>query len=129
MATTPKQPESAKAPANPASQTPAQTPSPIDREAKLKLARTIATRAKKWGKDEAQLFLGAILAKLGCSPEVVDAACAAAEWNGAVVNCSAFGQWADGTAKEPDRLGLGFKLRGQATEERAKSISDLLAGL
>ena len=133
MANPPKA-NQAPAPAAASTATTTSTPAPsasqlpiLDREAKVALARAIATRARRWGREEALVFLGAILKRHGIAPAAIDSICAAIDFNGAVVNCSQFAQWADGTAKEPDRLELGFPLR--ASETRAKSIADSIADL
>lgn len=99
----------------------------MGREAKIALARAIATRDRKWGAEQAKVFLGAVLAKHGIAPEKLDSIIADVDFNGAVINTSQFAQWADGSEKEPDRLGLGFKLR--ASETRKASILASIEGL
>ena len=115
MATTPKQ--------NSAAAVPAADNMNLTPDALKAIAVKIASRDGKWGKEQASVFLALIARKLGVADPIVAALCAAAEWHGAVVNCSAFAQWADGEAG----LGLATKLRGERAAAQA-ALASRLAG-
>lgn len=88
-------------------------------------AGAIARKNRKWGCEEAAIFLGAILKDEGLDKATIDAVCESAVWHGAVLNTSQFGQWAD----DGDMLGLGFKLRTPRGVKASKSVSDMLDDL
>lgn len=121
-------PKSNQAPASAGgTPTPTSVPFSLSREEKIKLARAIAARDRKWGADQAKTYLAAVLLKHGVPRESIEALVADLDFNGAVINTSQFAQWADGSEKEPDRLSLGFKLRASETRKASilASIEDL----
>lgn len=118
---------SAQAAGSPATSTSTAVPFSLSREEKIKIAKAIATRDRKWGADQAKAFLAIVLLKHNVPRESIESLCNDLDFNGAVINTSQFAQWADGSEKEPDRLGLGFKLR--ASETRKASILASIEGL
>lgn len=127
MANPPKANQAAQAESQSQPQPKASVAFSLGKEEKLKIARAIATRDRKWGADQAKAFLAIVLLKHGVPRENIESLCNDLDFNGAVINTSQFAQWADGTIKEPDRLNLGFALR--ASETRKASILASIEGL
>ena len=139
MANTPKNPEPGKAQpqsqGNAASETKPQepqAPAAMLRDEKIKLAASIAKSARKWGRDEQELFTAAVLARYGIAASLRAAIIGSLDFEGAVYNGSQFSQWVDGNpeskdADKKDRLSLGFPLRQR--EVRKEAIDQRLAAL
>lgn len=99
----------------------------MHKELRIKIATAIAKKARKWGNNEQQLMLAAILRNAGVEDDRIQEAVNDAAWHGIVTNGSQFSQWVDGVnakTKQTDIV-LDFKLR--ATSEQR--VDDILASL